>query len=99
VADGLWLCGVLARLRWAARRAHAAPKDGDRPASWQALRSMGPFLVPLAAILVVRALMLGALTTFLPVFLSEEGATLWRAGAALSVLQAAGVLGHSSAAP
>jgi FSR family fosmidomycin resistance protein-like MFS transporter len=69
------------------------PRDGDRPASWQALRSMGPFLVPLAAILIVRALMIGALTTYLPVFLSEEGATLWGAGAALSVLQAAGVVG------
>ncbi|MBN1139212.1 MAG: MFS transporter [Anaerolineae bacterium] len=69
------------------------PKDGDRPASWQALRSMGPFLAPLAAILAVRALMIGALTTYLPVFLSEEGATLWHAGAALSVLQAAGVVG------
>jgi FSR family fosmidomycin resistance protein-like MFS transporter len=69
------------------------PKDGDRPASWQALRSMGPFLVPLSAILAVRALMIGALTIYLPVFLSEEGATLWRAGAALSVLQAAGVVG------
>ena len=69
------------------------PTDGDRSASWQALRSMGPFLVPLAAILAVRALMIGALTTYLPVFLSEEGATLWRAGAALSVLQAAGVVG------
>jgi len=69
------------------------PQDGDRPASWQALRSMGPFLAPLAAILAVRALMIGALTTYLPVFLSEEGATLWRAGAALSVLQAAGVVG------
>jgi len=69
------------------------PRDGDRPASWQVLRSMGPFLVPLAAILAVRALMIGALTIYLPVFLSEEGATLWRAGAALSVLQAAGVVG------
>jgi FSR family fosmidomycin resistance protein-like MFS transporter len=69
------------------------PRDGDRPVSWQALRSMGSFLVPLAAILAVRALMIGALTTYLPVFLSEEGATLWRAGAALSVLQAAGVVG------
>jgi MFS transporter, FSR family, fosmidomycin resistance protein len=68
-------------------------KDGDRPASWQALRSMGPFLVPLAAILTVRALMLGALTTYLPVFLNEEGAALWTAGAALSILEGAGVVG------
>ena len=81
---------VYLRLRGVPRH---APKDGDRPASWQALRSMGPFLVPLSAILAVRALMIGALTIYLPVFLSEEGATLWRAGAALSVLQAAGVVG------
>jgi len=34
-----------------------------------------------------------SLTTYLPTFLSEEGATLWFAGASLSVLEAAGVVG------
>jgi FSR family fosmidomycin resistance protein-like MFS transporter len=34
-----------------------------------------------------------ALTTYLPIFLSEEGADLWFAGASLSVLEAAGVVG------
>jgi len=34
-----------------------------------------------------------ALTTYLPTFLIEEGADLWFAGASLSVLEAAGVVG------
>jgi len=37
--------------------------------------------------------MLAALTTYLPIFLTEEGADLWVAGAALTVLEAAGVAG------
>lgn len=59
----------------------------------QALQSMGPLLVPLAGIILVRSFMLSALTTYLPVFLSEEGADLWLAGASLTVLEAAGVVG------
>jgi FSR family fosmidomycin resistance protein-like MFS transporter len=41
----------------------------------------------------VRAFTLVALTTYLPLFLTEEGATLWTAGATLSAFQAAGVVG------
>jgi FSR family fosmidomycin resistance protein-like MFS transporter len=37
--------------------------------------------------------MLASLTTFLPTFLSEEGASLWLAGASLSVLEGSGVAG------
>lgn len=59
----------------------------------RALRVMGPFLVPLVGIVVVRAFMVSALTTYLPVLLSEEGAEIWFAGVALSVLEAAGVAG------
>jgi FSR family fosmidomycin resistance protein-like MFS transporter len=54
---------------------------------------MGPLLVPLAGIIVARAFMVSALITYLPTFLSEEGADLWLAGASLSVLEAAGTLG------
>jgi FSR family fosmidomycin resistance protein-like MFS transporter len=50
-------------------------------------------MVPLAAILVARAFMSASITTFLPTFLSEEGADLWWAGASLSILEAAGVIG------
>ncbi len=59
----------------------------------RALRGMRPLMVPLVGIIVVRALLSSSLTTYLPTFLSEEGATLWFAGASLSVLEAAGVMG------
>jgi FSR family fosmidomycin resistance protein-like MFS transporter len=54
---------------------------------------MGPLLVPLTGIIVARSFTISALTTYLPTFLSEEGADLWFAGASLSVLEAAGVVG------
>jgi FSR family fosmidomycin resistance protein-like MFS transporter len=58
----------------------------------QALRAMGPLLAPLAGILTVRAFMVSVLTTYLPTFLSAEGADLWVAGASLSLLEGAGVV-------
>jgi FSR family fosmidomycin resistance protein-like MFS transporter len=70
------------------------PPNASQGLPWrQALRGMGPLLVPLVGILVARSFMVSALTTYLPTFLSEEGADLWLAGASLSVLEAAGVVG------
>ncbi len=64
------------------------------PLPWRRMLTiMGPFLVPLIAIITVRAFMISALTTYLPLFLTEEGAELWLAGAALTLLEAAGVAG------
>jgi FSR family fosmidomycin resistance protein-like MFS transporter len=60
-----------------------------RPALW----GMRRLLVSLVGLIVARAFTLVALTTYLPLFLTEEGATLWSAGAALSVLEAAGMVG------
>jgi len=59
----------------------------------RALRGMGPLLAPLIGIIVVRSFMVSALTTYLPTFLSEEGAGLFFAGASLSILEGAGVVG------
>ena len=59
----------------------------------QVLRSMGPLLFPLIGVIVVRSFMVSALTTYLPTFLSEEGAGLFFAGASLSMLEGAGVIG------
>jgi FSR family fosmidomycin resistance protein-like MFS transporter len=59
----------------------------------QGLRVMRPILVPLVGIITARVLMLAALTTYLPIFLTEEGANLWLAGVSLTVLEAAGVVG------
>ena len=58
-----------------------------------ALKRMRPVMVPLVGIIIVRVFMSSALTTFLPVFLNEQGADLWFAGASLTILQAAGVAG------
>jgi len=70
------------------------PPNRGQGLPWrQALRSLGPLLLPLVGIIVVRSFMISALTTYLPTFLSEEGADLWFAGASLSVLEAAGVVG------
>jgi FSR family fosmidomycin resistance protein-like MFS transporter len=70
------------------------PPNAGQGLPWrQALRGMGPLLVPLTGIIVARSFMVSALTTYLPVFLSGEGADLWFAGASLSVLEAAGVVG------
>ncbi len=54
---------------------------------------MRGFFLPLTGVVIARASMMAAFTTFLPVFLREEGASLWWAGASLSVLEAAGVFG------
>lgn len=70
------------------------PPNAGQGLPWrQALRSMRPLLVPLVGIIVVRSFMITALTTYLPTFLSKEGADLWFAGVSLSVLEAAGVAG------
>lgn len=55
--------------------------------------SMRPLLFPLMGIVTARAFMMAASTTYLPIFLREDGAGLWFAGASLSVLEAGGVVG------
>lgn len=76
------------------RNVSGRPSSSDQGLPWrQALQSMGPLLVPLVGIIVARAFLLSALTTYLPTFLSEEGADLWLAGASLSVVEGAGVVG------
>ena len=47
----------------------------------------------MTAIVIVRAFMMGVLTTYLPTFLTDEGANLGFAGISLSILEAAGVVG------
>jgi MFS transporter, FSR family, fosmidomycin resistance protein len=59
----------------------------------RAFRSMGPLLVPLSGVVISRSFMMAAATIYLPLFLREEGSSLWLAGASLSILEAAGVVG------
>jgi FSR family fosmidomycin resistance protein-like MFS transporter len=70
------------------------PETASEDLPWrQALQGMGTLLPPLIGLIVVRSFMVSALTTYLPTFLSEEGAGLFFAGASLSVLEGAGVAG------
>ena len=59
----------------------------------EALKSMRPVLLPVSAVILLRAFAFVSVTTFLPTFLTEQGADLMMAGASLSVMQAAGVAG------
>lgn len=56
-------------------------------------------MIPLAFILFTRSLMSATMNVFLPTFLTNEGSTLLMAGASLSILQAAGVLGTLLSGP
>jgi FSR family fosmidomycin resistance protein-like MFS transporter len=59
----------------------------------QLLRGMGSLLLPITGIVVARSFLAAALATYLPVLLTEQGSSLWLAGASLTVFEAAGVVG------
>ena len=66
------------------------PSNGSWAESWREIRRV---MLPAAGILLARGFMVAALTTFLPTFLASEGANLWLAGGALSMLELAGAVG------
>lgn len=72
------------------------PAAAHRLDARAALAGLRPLLPPLLLVIATRSLLFSAITTFLPTFLTEEGANLWLAGASLSILEAAGVLGAMS---
>jgi FSR family fosmidomycin resistance protein-like MFS transporter len=87
-----WLTSLVLFLRFRNVESRLPPQAPGLP--WgQALRVMGPLLIPLTGIIVARSFMSSALTTYLPTYLAEEGAELWLAGIALSVVEAAGMVG------
>lgn len=89
---GGWLGSVILYMRF--RDVPKRPSKAGQGLHWRAaLRQMRPLMVPLAGILVVRSFLDAAFTTYLPTFLSEEGVDLVFAGASLSVLEGAGVVG------
>ena len=50
-------------------------------------------MMVLAGLTAMRSMMMLAVTVFLPLYLTETGTSLWLAGAALSIVEAAGVGG------
>lgn len=70
------------------------PRNNGNRIPWKtALVKMRPVMTPLAFLIFTRSLMIVTLTTYMPTFLTSEGSSLWVAGASLSILEAAGVVG------
>jgi len=68
----------------------ATRADGSWAESWRELRQV---MLPIAGIIIAQGFMTVALSTFLPTLLSSEGASLWLAGGALSIVELAGAVG------
>ena len=59
----------------------------------QTLHSILPIFKVISLIILTRSLIRGALTIFLPVYLSSKGASIWVAGVSLSAVQLTGAAG------
>jgi FSR family fosmidomycin resistance protein-like MFS transporter len=89
---GGWGASLLLYVRL--RGISGKPTAPQQSLPWRdVLSQMRSFLLALSLLQVVRSFSSVALTTYLPVFLKEGGASLWWAGASLSILEAAGVIG------
>jgi len=84
-------------LLWGLRGIPANPARASSLAGLKpALRSL---FLPLLVIVFFRNFMLDSLVTYLPTYMNMQGASLWLAGAALSVLELAGVGGALLSGP
>ncbi len=84
-----WLASLALYLRL-----HKTPTDIPKAQNLRiSLRALQRLFVPLLGIVIPRQMMLTALTLYLPTFLSKEGASLWLAGASLSLWELAGIGG------
>jgi FSR family fosmidomycin resistance protein-like MFS transporter len=96
--DGIWRTlplGVVASavILWRLGQVTVRPRavhGGSLMETWRVLRRA---LLPVTGLILVRAFMTSALTTFLPTLITSEGSSLWFASASLSVLEFAGALG------
>jgi FSR family fosmidomycin resistance protein-like MFS transporter len=97
----LMIGGFVASGALAVRLRHVSSVSGEAAAQsrpWrQVLAALRPLMFPVTGIVVVRSFMAAALSTYLPLFLKTEGSTLWFAGAALAIFEAAGMAGSLTA--
>ena len=67
--------------------------DGEQVPWRRAVSAMRGTMAVLAGLVILRSMMTMSVTIFLPLFLTEEGTSVWLAGAALSIVEAAGIAG------
>jgi FSR family fosmidomycin resistance protein-like MFS transporter len=68
--------------------------DTSKGLDWGAvLKSMRPIMIPVLGLLLTRAFLLPALSTYIPTYLTDEGAEIWFAGISLSLFEIAGIAG------
>jgi FSR family fosmidomycin resistance protein-like MFS transporter len=65
----------------------------DQPSIRRTCREMKGLLLPLSAIIVGRGFMHACLTAFLPLYIIQQSGNVWLAGIALTLFEAAGVVG------
>ncbi len=86
-----WASSLILLVRF--RRISAKPEKQAQNNLRADLPRLMRFFAPLFFIVISRAFLTASLTTYLPVYLSGEGASLILAGISLSVLEGAGVVG------
>jgi FSR family fosmidomycin resistance protein-like MFS transporter len=69
------------------------PKSSAGAEFSSVIKKMNAFMLPLLLLMLLRSLLFAGSTMFLPTYLSERGDGLLFSGAALSVLEGAGILG------
>jgi FSR family fosmidomycin resistance protein-like MFS transporter len=96
LAIGGWLGSAVLYLRL--RDVQLQPTLTSESTSWRrGMQRMRPVLIPVAGILLSRALSFSATTTFLPVLLTTQGMNLWFAGLSLSLVQLVSAIGALAA--
>ncbi len=94
--DGIYRLVVLG---WGASlilywRLRSVPARSTRNVSFSAaIPVMRRLFLPIIALTILRGFMLECLVTYLPIYMNQRGASLWIAGASLSILEFAGVIG------
>ncbi len=89
---GGWMSSALLfiRLRDASTLSPVSQHRGSLREGFRALR---PLMAPLTAIIAATGLFISARSTFLPIFLTQEGDSLWFAGIALTLQTGVGWIG------
>lgn len=92
----LAIAGILTSviLHFLLRNATLHAEEADNTVPWrEAISSMRGLMLVLAALTALRSMMMMSVTIFLPLYLTQEGTSIWLAGAALSIVEAAGIAG------